>query len=221
MDIRLHYKEKGAGTPLILLHGNSEDHSYFNQQIAYFSERYCVIAIDTRGHGATPRGTAPFTIVQFAQDLYAFMEEKGIQKAHLLGFSDGGNIALTFALQHPERVDKLILNGANLFPKGMKNKVYVWVWRHYWKARWQKDITQQEMMLLMLKQPNISTESLKAIKTPTLVIVGDKDMIKKRHSMLIHKHIKDSQLNIIHGTHFCAQEQPEAFNSVVNRFLEK
>ena len=60
MDIQLRYMEKGAGFPLILLHGNGEDHTYFEHQMGPFGARYRVIAVDTRGHGASPRGTAPF-----------------------------------------------------------------------------------------------------------------------------------------------------------------
>ena len=59
VDIELYYQEKGAGEPFILLHGNGENGSYFVKQIAYFSGRYRVIAPDTRGHGQSPRGTAP------------------------------------------------------------------------------------------------------------------------------------------------------------------
>lgn len=114
MDIEHHYIEKGSGVPLILLHGNGEDSSYFRHQIDPFSRHFRVIAIDTRGHGLTPRGDAPFTIRQFASDLLSFMDAHSIEKANLLGFSDGGNIAMVFALAHPERVGRLILNGANL-----------------------------------------------------------------------------------------------------------
>ena len=74
MDISLYYIEEGQGKPLILLHGNGEDHTYFVHQIRYFSRMYRVIAIDTRGHGASPRGTAPFSIRQFAEDLLSFMD---------------------------------------------------------------------------------------------------------------------------------------------------
>ena len=75
MDIKLHYMECGTGAPLILLHGNGEDGSYFVHQIEYFSKNRRVIAVDTRGHGQSPRGDAPFTIRQFAEDLRAFMDE--------------------------------------------------------------------------------------------------------------------------------------------------
>lgn len=69
MDIQLNYQEAGTGTPFLLLHGNGEDHTYFRHQIEYFRTRYRVIALDTRGHGKSPRGTAPFTIEQFSRDL--------------------------------------------------------------------------------------------------------------------------------------------------------
>ena len=120
MDIRLYYEKAGDGEPLILLHGNGEDGTYFKHQMEYFSKDYRVIAIDTRGHGKSPRGEKPFTIRQFAEDLNGFMEEQGMEKAHLLGFSDGGNIALAFALRYPGKVESLILNGANLCPAGVK-----------------------------------------------------------------------------------------------------
>mgnify|MGYP004648156195 CR=1 FL=1 len=62
MDIELYYQEKGNGEPLILLHGNGEDSTYFENQMKYFQSRYRVISLDTRGHGKSPRGTKPFTI---------------------------------------------------------------------------------------------------------------------------------------------------------------
>ena len=123
MDVALHYAEKGQGKPLLLLHGNGEDHTYFVHQMEYFSRTRRVIALDTRGHGASPRGESPFTIQQFAEDLLHFMDSHELAQADLLGFSDGGNIALTFALRHPERVGRLILNGANLDPAGVRPSV--------------------------------------------------------------------------------------------------
>ena len=125
MNIELYYQEMGKGKPLILLHGNGEDGTYFKHQIDYFSDRYKVIAIDTRGHGKSPRGTAPFTIKQFAKDLNNFMIGQGIDNTVLLGFSDGANIAMEFAMKYPAKVKALILNGGNLSPKGVKRTVQV------------------------------------------------------------------------------------------------
>ena len=110
MDIRLCCVEAGEGFPLVLLHGNGEDHTYFKRQMGPFSQHFRVIAVDTRGHGESPRGTAPFTLEQFAEDLKEFLDGRSITRCHLLGFSDGGNIALLFALKYPEYVEKLILD---------------------------------------------------------------------------------------------------------------
>ena len=107
MDIELHFQEKGNGEPFIFLHGNGENSSYFKNQIDYFSTRYHVIALDTRGHGKTPRGDAPFTIEQFSCDLYDFMKAHQLTSAMILGFSDGANIAMKFAITHPEMVKVL------------------------------------------------------------------------------------------------------------------
>ena len=87
-DISLYYTEKGNGFPLLLLHGNGEDSGYFVNQAEFFSTYFHTIAIDTRGHGKTPRGDGEFSLVRFAEDLHGFMLSHGISKANILGFSD-------------------------------------------------------------------------------------------------------------------------------------
>jgi len=225
-DIQLHYKEQGEGKPLILLHGNGESCDYFEYQISFFSTAYRVIAIDTRGHGQSPRGEKPFTIKQFAEDLHDFMDEKNIAKAILLGFSDGGNIALTFALKYPERIDKLILNGANLFPSGVK-PLYQWpIEVGYSIAKLFAKKSEQakhnaELLGLMVNEPHIEPSDLARLTIPVLVIAGTKDMIKESHTKLIYKSLPNAQLNIIEGDHFVANKNADAFNKVVDAFLRK
>ena len=225
MDINHFYIEQGTGFPLILLHGNGEDCVYFARQMDSFSEHFHVIALDTRGHGQTPRGEAPFTIRQFAEDLLAFMDQHNIEKAHLLGFSDGGNIAMVFALAHPERVDKLILNGANLDASGVKRKIQIPIEIGYRIAKFfarksPKAKKNAEMLGLMVNDPNVKPEELSRIQNQTLVIAGDNDMIKDKHTRLIAKSIPHAELCIIHGDHFIANKNPEAFNEAVLRFLK-
>ena len=222
----LYYKEKGKGKPLILLHGNGEDSSYFESQMDYFSQTRRVIAVDTRGHGRSPRGTAPFTIRQFAEDLREFMEEMGIERADLLGFSDGGNIALIFALRYPERVDRLILNGANLWSRGVKPSVQIPIILGYYAASFfghfsGKARANAELLRLMVKDPNIEQEELRNIQSPTLVIAGERDMIREEHTRLIAAEIPGAKLRIIPGDHFIAAGNPEAFNREVDRFLRE
>lgn len=226
MDINHFYIEQGTGFPLILLHGNGEDCAYFTRQIDSFSENFHVIALDTRGHGQTPRGEAPFTIRQFAEDLLTFMDQHNIEKAHLLGFSDGGNIAMVFALAHPERVDKLILNGANLDASGVKRKIQIPIEIGYRIAKFfarksPKAKKNAEMLGLMVNDPNVNPEELSRIQNKTLVIAGDNDMIKDQHTRLIAQSIPGAELCILQGNHFIANKNPQSFNEAVLRFLRK
>ena len=183
MKIQLNYTVAGQGFPLILLHGNGEDHTYFKHQIGPFSARYQVLALDTRGHGQSPRGTAPFTLEQFAEDLKGFLDSREIKRCHLLGFSDGANIALLFALKYPEYVEKLILNGADLSPSGVKLSTQVpivlsWGLLQVIRRLDKKAQPKWELLDLMTTQPHIKPERLSALPMPTLVAAGDRDMIR-------------------------------------------
>lgn len=224
-DISLCYTMQGAGPPLLLLHGNGEDGSYFVHQTGYFSRRYTVYAIDTRGHGRSPRGTAPFTIAQFAEDLLDFMDEHDMAQARIIGFSDGANIALSFALANPERVRRLVLNGGNLDPSGVKPSVQIPILLGYHIASLFAKKSPQakrnaELLGLMVNHPHIDPAALEDLYVPTLVIVGTKDMIKDSHTVLIANALPNSRLEVIAGDHFIAAKNPEAFNQAVGKFLE-
>ena len=224
MDIRHHFIGKGQGEPLLLLHGNGEDSGYFRGQIDAFSARYRVYAIDTRGHGQTPRGNAPFTIRQFAEDLLGFMDLHGIWRAHLLGFSDGGNIAMVFAIRHPERVGRLILNGANLDPAGVKPSVQIPIEIGYriarrFAGRSASARRNAELLGLMVNDPNVSPGELAGIRAKTLVIAGTRDMIRKKHTERIAAGIPGAELVFLPGDHFVAAKRPDAFNRAVLAFL--
>ncbi len=225
MDITHFYIEKGAGEPILFLHGNGESCEYFVQQIDVFAEKYHVYAIDTRGHGRTPRGKAPFTISQFADDLKGFMDERGMERAHILGFSDGGNIALQFAIRYPEKVDKLILNGVNLDPSGVKKEEQDWIEEVYREAVLHADESPKakrkaELFGLMVNDPHIPETDLAKVTARTLVIAGTDDMIEEAHTRTIHAGIPDSKLVFIEGDHFIAAKNPEAFNRAVLDFLK-
>ena len=224
MDIEHFYVEKGQGPPLILLHGNGGDGGYFLAQLDAFSERFRVYAPDTRGHGKTPRGEAPFTISQFADDLLGFMEGHEIEKAHLLGFSDGGNIALTFALRYPERVERLILNGANLDPSGVRRSVQLPIEigcriAGRFAAKSASAKAHAELLGLMVNEPHLRPEELAAVRARTLVVAGTRDIVRRSHTELIAQSIPMSRLAFIEGGHFIAAKNPAAFNKAVLDFL--
>lgn len=224
MSFSLNFTEKGYGAPLILLHGNGESSGYFINQIDRFANEYRVIAVDTRGHGASPRGNKPFTLETFADDLKNLLDSLNIEKANILGFSDGGNIAVIFALKYPERVNSLVLNGANLFPSGLKNSFLIPVkvlfavfslLSHFSRRAKRRS----ELLYLMAKQPNIQPERLSGIKCPVLVIAGTQDVIKEKHTKLIAASLPDSSLCFLKGGHSIAKTNSVEFNSAVEKFL--
>lgn len=224
MEIQLNYVEAGTGAPLVLLHGNGEDHTYFERQMGPLAEQYRVIAPDTRGHGRSPRGTAPFTLEQFARDLKEFLDGLGVARCCLLGFSDGANIALLFALKYPQCVDKLILNGADLYPAGVKLSTQIpivlgWGLLQMIRRFDKKAQPKWELLDLMTTQPHIRPEQLAALTVPVLVVAGDRDMIRERHTRLIARSIPNSRLAILPGSHFVARQNWQAFNPVVLEFL--
>ncbi len=224
-DINLYYQISGSGEPLILLHGNGEDSFIFEKQIEYFSKKYQVIAIDTRAHGQTERGAKPFTFDTFADDVIGLMDSLQIEKAHILGFSDGGNTALHIALKYPQRIKSLILVGANLFLSGMKFTIRTIISLNYlWlcvSSLFNQEIKQKkEIWSLMVFQPQLSFRQISAIQNPTLILVGEHDMIKESHSRKMAAAMPNAQLQILSdANHFLLFEQTERANGLIDNFL--
>ncbi len=220
-----YFETYGAGEPLILLHGNGEDCTYFKNQIPALARYYKVYAIDTRGHGKTPRGEGEFSIRRFAEDLYDFFEWQHIQKAHILGFSDGANIAMYFALAHPERIGKLILNGGNIFPTGLKAYFNVPCQVGYRLLKYipfknEKINHFYELLKLMALEPHITPEQLHTIKVPALVLAGSHDIVKFSHSRLMAKSLPRCKFKIIEGGHMISSTDPQGYNEAVLHFLK-
>lgn len=211
---------------LILLHGNGEDHTYFVKQIPAFSPHFRLVLMDTRGQGQSTGGDGELNFSVFAADLLALMDHLQIAKAHLLGFSDGGNLALTFALAHPERVQSLILNGANLNPGGVKLSSQLPIVLGYGCCRLLSPFSHKArqngaLLGLMVNHPHIPPQALATLTMPALVIVGERDMIRDRHSQLIARSLPNAQfVRIPGGDHFCAAKCPEVFNHAVLSFLQ-
>lgn len=222
--VPIHYRCWGTGPALILLHGNGEDYKAFRAQIAPFSEYYAIVAVDSRGHGSSGMGE-PFSLSGMAEDVLSVMDALGLEKASVCGFSDGGNVALYFALRHPSRIEKLVLAGANLDPAGLAPRVLAQT-RLEWgfaalcgrlSEAWRR---RARVLRLMLDEPHIDPWELETIEAPVLVIAGQHDMILQPHTELIAKSIPNAHLRIIPACgHFVFRDSPEWVNETVLRFL--
>ncbi len=114
--IKIYTEEYGKGKPLILLHGNGGNISSFSGIIPYFSKSYRTIAIDSRAHGKSEDTGDSLSFEMMADDVASLIDQMKIDSAYVIGWSDGGIIALEIAMRHPEKVIKLASTGANLWP---------------------------------------------------------------------------------------------------------
>lgn len=223
-DARLCYYTFGAGEPLILLHGNGEDSSYFAPVIPLLARRWRVIAVDSRGHGRSQAGRGGLSFARMAGDLRCLFDHLNLSRAHILGFSDGGNLAIRFALDYPPYVNRLILNGANVLLRGVKPAIQLPVYPAYaaltLAAPFDREAARKrEIVGLMARGYGVRMEDLRRIRARTLVIAGTRDMIFDRHTRAIAAALPDSRLCMLDGTHFIAAERPACFTREVARFL--
>src|SRR5450631_436969 len=117
---RMYYAVRGSGPTLVLLHGggDSGEHS-FERQIDVFSQHHRIIAPDQVGQGHTPDVSGPLSYTSMAQDTATLLKSLKLGRADVVGFSDGGILALMLAIRHPELVHRLVISGVNVSPEGL------------------------------------------------------------------------------------------------------
>lgn len=187
----LFYEKTGEGRPLLLLHGNGEDHTIFDALIPLLSQTHTVYAIDSRGHGAS-NPTDEYSYPGMAEDIAQLITSLEIASPILYGFSDGGIIGLLLALHYPRLLSRLAISGANLHPHGMKRTFLHKIRQHYKKSK-------DPLERMMLEEPDIDPSSLAQIQIPVLVLAGEHDIIKPSHTKLIAQKLPNAQLQIIPG----------------------
>lgn len=234
-DIKLYYEIYGTGDPLILLHGGLANIEYFGNQIPAFAREFQVIAIDSRGHGRSTRSKQPFSYGLMASDVLALMDYLNVPKASIVGWSDGAIIGLDIAINHPERVEKLVAFAANFSVTGLQGdvsqsstfRVYSELVRQDYK-RLSSTPDQYKEFLAALREmwrtlPNYSPQQLASIKSPTLVLAGEYDeAIRRAHTEELAHLIPGSKLEILSGvSHFAMLQNPEEFNNAVLEFLKR
>lgn len=212
--VKLWYRKRGNGPPVILLHGNGETHEIFNVVIEQLATTHTVYALDSRGHGQSEK-VDHYGYALMAEDVAAFIESLSLQGAMLFGFSDGGIIGLLVAIHHPGLLSRLAIAGANTKPEGLKAH-----WR--WLIRIMYRLNKDDKFRMMLEEPAIKAAQLEHIKIPVLVLAGKRDMIKEEDTRFIAFHIPEVDLRILPGeTHRSyVVNSPKLYPLIEDFFIE-
>lgn len=215
--LQMYYEIYGEGKPIVLIHGGgSTIQTTFEKIIPLLAKNRKVIAVELQAHGRTNDRNADLSFEQDADDVATLLKNLRIAKADFFGFSNGGTTTLQIAIRHPHLVNKMILGSA----LAKRNGVPDWFWGFMEQATLENMPVQlKEGYLKVASNPNglqimhdrdakrmvhfkdIPDEQLKSIKVPTLLIIGDKDIITPEHAIALHRQIANSELAIIPGGH--------------------
>ena len=187
----LFYKVSGNGPAILLVHGNGEDHRIFDETAELLESNYTVYAMDSRGHGKSSK-TEALGYEVMAEDVASFVRALNLKRPAYCGFSDGGIIGLLAAIRHPDLFSKMVLCGANTCPQGLKGR-----WLKFFGLL--ESLRHDPKLLMMLREPRITTEELMGISIPAMILAGERDMVRDSHTKYLASHIKGSRLHILPG----------------------
>lgn len=208
MDI--YYKVVGSGYPIVLLHGNNENHHIFDETIEALKNDYQCVLIDSRYHGQSLH-TGELSYQQMCQDVQDVVSKLGLKAYDVIGFSDGAIVSLLLGMQD-SRLKHIVSIGANTKPQMIKP-----IYRIYdhvmimcllpfclYNAKARKTL---KLTRLMIKEPSIEYDQLSQIQIPVLVMAGEYDMIKPSDTMMIGQSLPYSVVKIIpQGNHFLLRD---------------
>lgn len=189
--ITLHYEKYGSGQPIILSHCNSMSSKIFRVAVKKLKEKFTVYTVDSRDHGKSSK-VKKLHYEDMAEDMYQFITKLNIEKPIFYGFSDGGIVGILLASEHPDLLDKLVISGASLSPESTKEAPmkFFKLWSY---------IDRSDKMQIMMREPNITDDILKAITVKTYVTCGTRDLIKQSHTDHIANTIPNATLKIFEG----------------------
>jgi pimeloyl-ACP methyl ester carboxylesterase len=218
--LHMYYEVHGGSTsrpPLVLLHGGgSTIGTNFARVLPLLSASRQVIAVEMQAHGHTRDVDRPFTFEQCAEDVAALLTQLHIAKADVFGFSNGGTTALQLASHHPAMVNRLIIGSANYKRSGMQD----WFWpamekgtfadmpKPYADAYLKINPSQEGVHAMherdlkrMLAFVDIPDSVIHAIQAPSLVIVGDRDVVRAEHAIELSRLLPHGRVSILPGGH--------------------
>ena len=231
--VRSWYEERGDGDPLVLLHpgGAGVDSRTFGPNLPPLAARFHVFTPERRAHGHTPDVAGPITFDAMAQDTIAFMETVVGRRAHVVGNSDGAIVGLLVSLRRPDLVDRFVFVAGvfhfdgwpphvidpNKEPPEFLARLYEEVSPdgadHY-------QVVVDKLARMHCEEPTLDAGDLGAIKSRTLVMVGDDDEVRLEHAVVMYRAIRDAELMVVPGTsHGLLVEKPDLCNNVIVEFL--
>ncbi len=229
----MYYETYGAGEPLLFIHGNGGSIQDFRNQIPYFAKNYQVIIADSRAQGKSVDFTDSLSYEMMTDDLDALLDKLHLKSINIVGWSDGGINGLLMAIRHPDKVKKLAVTGANLWPDSTAVSPYLsnFVVKQYQfsidsmkKMKTVPKEIKNEVKLLRLLgyEPHITIAQLHTISCPALIIGGDQDVIRPEHTLLISQSIPKAFLWILPNSgHSTPIYYKDLFNATVADFLVK
>ncbi|MHC2362554.1 alpha/beta fold hydrolase [Rhizobium leguminosarum] len=231
---RIWYASYGAGPPVILLHGGLGHSGNWGYQVPALLRRgRRVVLIDSRGHGRSTRDARPYSYELMASDVLAVMDALHLDKAAVVGWSDGACIALILAMTAPSRVEGVFFFACNMDPSGTLEFVPSPVIDRCF-SRHAKDYTAlsttpddfnpfvEAVSLMMRTEPNYQAADLGLIRVPVAIVLGERDeFIKPDHAEYLARSIPNAEMIYLTGvSHFAPLQRPGEFNVAVVNFLD-
>jgi pimeloyl-ACP methyl ester carboxylesterase len=220
---RIYYAVRGNGTALLLLHGGGDSGAHsFVRQLDLFSIRHHIVAPDQVGQGRTPEVPGPLSYTGMMDDTAALLQLLKLKQVDVVGFSDGGILALMLAVRHPELVRRLVISGVNIAPEGLNPQDL----EELRASQIPKPKTIDEKLArLWLTSPTeseLNLSLLAKITQPVLVISGDRDAITLEHTLQIFHALPAAELCVLPGTdHATFSGRSEWLNPIISVFLDR
>jgi pimeloyl-ACP methyl ester carboxylesterase len=229
-DVRIYFETYGSGAPVLVLHGGGGSLETMSNQIRALAPTHFVIAVDSRGQGRSTDSDAPLSYALMADDMLKLLDHLHIERVDIVGWSDGGIIALDMAAHHPERVGRIVVIGANYdaaglvlptvlggaIPSAPLFYTYIAPDPKHWPVLYQK------LNTMWATQPHYTLEQLGRIRAPALIIAGEFDIAKREHTNQLARAIPGSEEYIIPGgTHGVIWEKTDIVNAKMLQFFER